>query len=70
MDGYGTQIGWSKTTNLNSIKVEKPHRVLKPFEKNEILVCLESIKTESVEEYFEILVKDSDSIFFQVLAEV
>jgi hypothetical protein len=61
MDGYGTQIGWSKTTSQNSIKIDRPYRILKPFEKNEVIVVLDSIKTESVEEFFEILVKDSSS---------
>lgn len=64
MDGYGSQVGTSKTSSFNSIKVEKPHRNLKPFEKTEVLVTLDSIKTETVEEYFEILVKDSNSLFF------
>jgi hypothetical protein len=61
MDGYGTQIGWSKITSQNSIKIDRPYRILKPFEKNEVIVVLDSIKTESVEEFFEILVKDSSS---------
>ena len=34
------------------------------------MLSLESIKAESVEEYFEVIIKDSDSLFFQVLAEV
>lgn len=35
-----------------------------------MLITLESIKTESVDEYFEIIAKNSESLFFQVLAEV
>lgn len=34
------------------------------------MLTLDSIKTESIEEFFEIMVKDADSQFFQVLGEV
>lgn len=44
--------------------------VIPPNSRGEILLQLESIKTETVDEYFEIIVKDADSQFFQVVAEV
>ena len=34
---------------------------MRPYEKSEFLITLESVKSESVEEFFEIIVKDSDS---------
>jgi hypothetical protein len=34
------------------------------------VLTLDSLKSETVEEYFEVMVKDSESLFFQVLAEV
>ena len=38
--------------------------------RGEILLQLESIKNETVDEYFEVLIKNSDSLYFQVIAEV
>lgn len=63
-------LGVSKTTSGNNIKIDTPSLTIKPFSRSEVLLTLESIKTESVDEYFEIIAKDSDSLFFQVLAEV
>ncbi len=69
IDGDPT-LGVSKTSNGNTIKIDNSSLRIPPNSKVDVLLTLESIKSEVLEEYFEILVKDADPLFFQVLAEV
>lgn len=61
LENNNEPISSFKTTNGNSIRVDEIYRYLKPFEKSEVLLTMDCIKTEVVDEYFEIMVKDSDS---------
>lgn len=58
------------TTNGNNIIFDQHHITLKPKEKVSVLISLKSIKPERVEEHFEIMTKDGESQYFQVLAHV
>jgi len=44
--------------------LNQPSLTVQPKSKTEVLLTLESLKSESVEEYFEVMVKDSESLFF------
>lgn len=55
----------------NSIRVERPTTIIKPYQRVEFMLSLDCIRQETVEEYFEIMVKDGDSsIFFTVMGEI
>lgn len=43
---------------------------LQPFEKQNVIVSLKTVRPEKVEEYFEVMVKDGSSQFFQLHSEV
>ena len=57
-------VGLSKTTNGNTMILDKASLTVQPNSRTEFLLTLGALKSESVEEYFEVLVKDSDSLFF------
>lgn len=59
------------TREGNTVKIDKPTVTLGPNSRCEILITLDAIRQETVEEYFEILVRNSDSsLYFQVMAEI
>jgi hypothetical protein len=58
------------TKKGNQITVDQCVMVLKPHEKQRVRVSLKSARPETVEEYFEIMVEDGLSQFFQVHSEV
>ena len=60
IDGDPT-IGISKTSNGNTIKIDTSSLRIQPNSRVDVVLTLESIKTESVEEYFEVLVQDSEA---------
>ena len=60
IDGDPT-LGISKTSNGNTIKIDTSSLKIQPNSRVDVVLTLESIKTESVEEYFEVLVKDSEA---------
>jgi hypothetical protein len=60
-----------QTRDGNLIRIEKPTTVIQPFQRCEFLISIDCIRQETVEEYFEIMVKDGDSsLFFQVIGEI
>ena len=60
IDGDPT-LGISKTSNGNTIKIDTSSLKIQANSRVDVVLTLESIKTESVEEYFEVLVKDSEA---------
>jgi hypothetical protein len=51
--------------------LDRPTAVVKANSSCDFLITLDAIRQETVEEYFEIVAKDSDSsLFFQVMAEI
>jgi hypothetical protein len=67
-DGMQKQI---LTSEGNSLRLDKASTVVQANGRCEFLITLDAIRQETVEEYFEIVAKDSDSsLFFQVMAEV
>lgn len=60
-----------QTIEGNLLKLDKPTAVIPAHSRCEFLITLDSIRQETLEEYFEVMVKDGDSsLFFQVLGEV
>jgi len=58
------------TRGGNIISFDSVHYTLRPHEKKEILITADCVNQESIDEYFEILVSDAESLFFQILGEV
>ena len=58
------------TKNGNNIEFSTSHIKLKPFESFTVQVSTNCITEETVNEFVEVLVKDSESVFFQVQGEV
>ena len=54
----------SKTTNGNTMTLNQAALTVQPLSHCTLILTLEALKSESVEEYFEVMVKDSDSLFF------
>lgn len=61
-------VGSFKTGKGNLITFDNAHRILEPNEEIQVLICLDSIRWEDLLEYFEIMVKDSDSLFFKIMS--
>lgn len=60
-----------QTEQGNAIRLDKSCFTIPPNSSIDFMLTLDSIRTETVEEYFEIMVKNSDtSLFFEVLAEI
>ena len=59
-----------KTRRGNVVNFDVSHYTLRPHEKKQITLTAECLNQESIEEYFEILVENSDPLFFQLLGEV
>lgn len=58
------------TIEGNTIRVDKPTTTIKPHQRVEFMIAVDSIRQESIDEYFEIMVKDGDtSVFFTVMGE-
>lgn len=57
------------TKKGNQITIDQCTMILKPHEKQTVQIALRSARPETVEEYFEIMVEDGLSQFFQVHAE-
>ena len=63
-------LGPSKTKKGNSVHFDSYHGMLAPNATISVKLTADCLCQESIEEYFEILVKDSDPIYFQVFGEV
>ena len=63
-------VGPSKTKKGNSVHFDSYHGMLAPNATISVKLTADCLCQESIEEYFEILVKDSDPIYFQVFGEV
>jgi hypothetical protein len=59
-----------KTIKGNKITLDAYNLYLKPYEKQIILVSMKTLTPEKVEEYFEIMVRDGQSQFFQIHSQV
>ena len=59
-----------KSRGGNWFNVETSSKTLPPNSSVEVQVKADCINQESIEEFFEVLVRDSKSLFFQVLCEV
>ena len=49
------------TKGQNTIFLDQYHLRLQPFEKQNVVVSLKTVRPEKVEEYFEAMVKDGQS---------
>lgn len=58
------------TRRGNIINFDVFHYTLRPHEQKVITLTADCVNQESIEEYFEVLVRDADPLFFQVLGEV
>lgn len=58
------------TKSGNNVEFSKSYLKLKPFSSQAIQVSANCITEETINEFIEVLVKDSDSIYFQVQGEV
>jgi len=59
------------TAESNCLHVEKALLTLGPSARGDFLITLDAKTQETVEEYFELLVKNSDTpLYFQVMAEI
>lgn len=58
------KVGPSKTKKGNNIQFDAYHGILAPNVTLSVKLTANFLCQETVEEYFEILVKDSDSVFF------
>lgn len=58
------------TKGSNVLQIDQYNLRLAPFEKQSVVVSLKTIRPEKVEEYFEAMVKDGQSQFFQLHSEV
>lgn len=58
---YSDILKCSFTSEGNAIKIDKPIALIPPFSRQEFLITVDCIRQETLEEYFDILVKDSDS---------
>lgn len=58
------------TRRGNIINFDVSHYTLRPHEKKVITLTADCVNQESIEEYFEVLVRDADPLFFQLLGEV
>lgn len=58
------------TRRGNIIHFDVSHYTLRPHEKKTITLTADCVNQESIEEYFEVLVKDAEPLFFQLLGEV
>ena len=54
----------------NRITFDCAYKQLQPHAKTTINVSCDCLNQETIEEYFEIMVQDSEPLFFQLLAEV
>jgi hypothetical protein len=53
------------------IHIDRPTAVIPPHSRCEFLITLDTIRQESLEEYFEIMVHGGDTaLFFQVIGEI
>ena len=59
-----------KTLGSNMIRLEPFFQQLAPHQSIDVGVILKAIKPESVEEYFEVLVRDANSLYFTAIAEI
>jgi len=59
-----------RTKGGNWVNFETSYKTLGPRQKTTVQIKADCICQESIEEFFEVLVKDSKSLFFQILCEV
>jgi hypothetical protein len=53
------------------VKLDRPTALVPANSRIDFMITLDAIRQETLEEYFEIMVKDSDtSLFFQILGEI
>ena len=64
------KVGPAKTKRGNNLVFNAYHGVLGPNATLSVQLYAEFLTQETIEEYFEIMVKDSEPIFFQVTGEV
>lgn len=53
-----------QTVEGNLLKIDKPTAVIPAHSRCEFLITLDSIRQETLEEYFEVMVRDGDSSLF------
>ena len=59
-----------KTSGGNSFNITPFYQEIGPQQSIDVSVTLKGIKPESLEEYFEVMVQDSKSLFYSALAEI
>jgi len=58
------KIRYTQSSEGNAIRIDRPTAVIAPFSRCEFLLTLDCIRQETLEEYFEIIVKDGDTNLF------
>jgi hypothetical protein len=66
----GLVVGPSKTKKGNQVIFDAYHGIIAPNETLSVKLTANCLCQETIEEYFEIMVKDSQPCFFQLLGEV
>lgn len=66
----GLIVGPSKTKKGNPVIFDAYHGMIAPNATLSVKMTANCLCQETIEEYFEIMVKDSQSVFFQLFGEV
>ena len=60
-----------ETSEGNSIRIDRPTALVAAHSRVDFMLTLDALKQETLEEYFDIVVRDSDtSLFMQVIGEI